>query len=214
MEEEKKDCVICFEPAEYEKIEPCGHAMHEKCIEKWLAMNKKTCPTCRGTVKSLASGDKKTFVHFLDVRLEESLQRGTAESQPTVLLIHPPVGIPRRKSVPVGEFFLVLTWLTITTLGHFDYSVKNMPAAQPLLQITSFLLFVVIFLDSRCEPAWKLDDLFVHRIHFSVSCLTIAAMFIIFEIVTKSVFSVPFVIFLLSMCVKEAINSDWLLYSL
>jgi len=45
-----KECSICLEEITENTVcsmLPCLHTFHNKCIKKWLTMNKSTCPECR-----------------------------------------------------------------------------------------------------------------------------------------------------------------------
>lgn len=48
-DEEDRICVICLEPLQNDQVAAlqCAHALHEKCLQAWIAKKKKpVCPVC------------------------------------------------------------------------------------------------------------------------------------------------------------------------
>ena len=46
-----RDCVVCMQAIEMQNksqrmLTPCGHAFHNHCLSRWMAV-KLECPTCR-----------------------------------------------------------------------------------------------------------------------------------------------------------------------
>lgn len=50
-----QECPICLAHAEAPVSLVCGHAFHEECITRWLAV-RVTCPMCRASPKSPPDG--------------------------------------------------------------------------------------------------------------------------------------------------------------
>lgn len=49
---EKEECSICYEEMTIgyksaKKLKNCSHTFHKKCLQKWVDMEKRTCPLCR-----------------------------------------------------------------------------------------------------------------------------------------------------------------------
>jgi RING finger/CHY zinc finger protein 1 len=64
----KGDCCICLESIFLSKtpvkILPCGHVIHNKCLEDLMKNNKTTCPLCR---KTIFDGEAlKNFIRHTD----------------------------------------------------------------------------------------------------------------------------------------------------
>ena len=59
-------CNICLgEINEYVFIQ-CGHLFHKDCIGEWL-INKKTCPCCRKSVKSININEINNYLHQISL---------------------------------------------------------------------------------------------------------------------------------------------------
>ncbi|KAF6994415.1 hypothetical protein CFC21_011121 [Triticum aestivum] len=40
-------CISRFRDGEDIRSLPCGHAFHRQCVDRWLALCRRTCPLCR-----------------------------------------------------------------------------------------------------------------------------------------------------------------------
>lgn len=53
------DCCVCLSRLKEEDVMrrlPCGHLFHRECVDRWLAMCRRTCPLCRLSVGGVLEG--------------------------------------------------------------------------------------------------------------------------------------------------------------
>lgn len=43
------ECSVCFNkmPTRQQRLLPCGHTFHTKCVDRWSKLGNRTCPLCR-----------------------------------------------------------------------------------------------------------------------------------------------------------------------
>ncbi|XP_072954677.1 uncharacterized protein [Typha angustifolia] len=62
-DEEHAECCVClsrYEEGEVIRKLPCHHLFHRECVDRWLALHRRTCPLCRVDIDGqLVSGPEE-----------------------------------------------------------------------------------------------------------------------------------------------------------
>lgn len=62
-----EECAVCLEDT-LDRVKPCGHAVCNTCVNKWIVCNRCTCPLCRQPMIGEAEQTEDEEVVIIDPR--------------------------------------------------------------------------------------------------------------------------------------------------